>query len=165
MAMAPIGSRSSGTPNASRNRATSSGTMPKYSAARPSSTTVIRISSAAMPVSMCQNGTGQRVSSRSVQPLSGRAYRSRYTCLADIGTMTSGAAVTDGLAAAPATGQKRFRSSPVRTRKAWPCENPADGPRTALASIRSRLSGETGSSLNRRTMCRRRTTSWNSTVG
>ena len=38
---------------------------------------VSRISSAAMPVSMCQNGTGQRDSSRSVQPLSGCAYRSR----------------------------------------------------------------------------------------
>jgi hypothetical protein len=36
---------------------------------RPSSTTVSRISSAAMPVSMCQNGSGQRDSSRSVQPL------------------------------------------------------------------------------------------------
>jgi hypothetical protein len=59
----------------------------------------------------------------------------------------------------------RFRSSPVSTRNAWPCENPADGPRTALLRIRSRLSGETGSSVNSRTMCRRRTTSENSTAG
>ena len=73
MAMAPIGSWSSGTPNSLRNGSTASGTMPKYSAPSPSSTTVSRISSAAMPVSMCQNGTGQRFSSRSVQPLSGWA--------------------------------------------------------------------------------------------
>ena len=79
--------------------------------------------------------------------------------------MTSGAAVTDGAAAASATAQKRFRSSPVSTRNAWPWENPADGPRAALRRIRSRLSGETGSSVNSRTMCRRRTTSENSNAG
>ena len=81
-----------------------------------------------------------------------------------MGTMTSGAVVTVSAAAAPATSQKRFRSSPVRTRNAWPWENPADGPRTALPKIRSRLSAETGSPENWRTMCRRRTTSVKSTV-
>src|SRR6202453_3143215 len=114
---------------------------------------------------MCQNGTGHRASSRSVQPLSGSAYRSRYTRLQDSGTITSGAVVADGIAAPPAMSQKRLRSSsPVSTRNACPWENPADGPRTALARIRSWLACDTGSVVNSRTMCRRRTTSWNSIV-
>ena len=61
---------SSGTPNADRKGATAAGTIPKYTAPSPSSTAVCRISSAAIPVSMCQNGTGHRASSLSVQPLS-----------------------------------------------------------------------------------------------
>ena len=56
--------------DADLNRATASGTIPKYTAPSPSSTAVCRISSAAIPVSMCQNGTGHRDSSLSVQPLS-----------------------------------------------------------------------------------------------
>ena len=54
-----------------------SGGMPKKQAPRPSSTAVCRISRLAIAASMCQNGIGQRASSRSVQPLSGSAYRSR----------------------------------------------------------------------------------------
>src|ERR1035441_3801726 len=82
-----------------------------------------------------------------------RAVRSRGAgsaswpiAMAPMGSWSSGtpkaarngptAVVTDGAAAAPASGQKRSSSVPVSTRKAWPCENPADGPRTALRKIR-----------------------------
>ena len=60
-----MGSWSGGMPNAARSGPTCSGTIPKYTAPSPSSTTVSKMSSAAMPVSMCQNGTGHRLSSRS----------------------------------------------------------------------------------------------------
>ena len=73
---------------------------------------------AAIAVSMYQNGTGQCASSRSVQPLSGRAYRSRYTSLPAIGNTTRGACRTVSSAACPATGQNRARSAPVSTRNA-----------------------------------------------
>ena len=56
--------------NACFTAATRSGGMPKKQPPSPSSTAVSRISSAAIAVSRCQNGTGQRASSRSVQPLS-----------------------------------------------------------------------------------------------
>jgi hypothetical protein len=65
------------------------------------------MSSAAKPVSMYQYGTGQRDSSRSVQPLSGCAYRSRYTSLDAIGTITSGARLSAAISA---------RGSPVKAR-------------------------------------------------
>src|SRR3954454_21869430 len=71
--IAPIGVHASGTPNASRNAVTRSGGMPKKQAPRPPSTAVCRISNDAMPVSMCQYGTGHRSSSRSAQPLSSSA--------------------------------------------------------------------------------------------
>ena len=54
-------------------RASCSGGMPKKQAPRPSSTAVCRISRLAIAASMCQNGTGQRASSSSVQPLSASA--------------------------------------------------------------------------------------------
>ena len=63
--------RGSRTPRAPQ--PTLSGGMPKKQAPSPSSTAVCRISSEAIAASMCQNGTGQRASSRSVQPLSGSA--------------------------------------------------------------------------------------------
>ena len=58
--------------------------------------------------------------------------------------------------------QNRGGSWPVST-KAWPWQNPAEGPRTALARMRSTLGCGTGSLVNRRTMCLRRTTSAKST--
>ena len=71
--MAPTGVYAAGTSNAARNATVRSDGMPKKHAPRPSSTAVCRISSEAIPVSTCQYGTGQRASSRSVQPLSGWA--------------------------------------------------------------------------------------------
>ena len=71
--IAPMGVWFSGTPNSARNAGTRSGGIPKKQAPRPSSTAVCRTSSDAMPVSMCQYGTGHRCSSRSAQPLSGSA--------------------------------------------------------------------------------------------
>jgi hypothetical protein len=71
--IAPIGVNCSGTSNSDRNAVVRSGGMPKKHAPRPESTAVCRISSAAIAVSMCQYGTGQRASSRSVHPLSASA--------------------------------------------------------------------------------------------
>ena len=73
--------------------------------------------------------------------------------------MTSGAACTEGRVASPAMAQNRGRPWPVSTRKAWPWQNPAEGPRTALTRMRSTLGCGTGSLVDRRTMCLRRTTS------
>jgi hypothetical protein len=77
--------------------------------------------------------------------------------------MSSGAVRAEEETAAPATSQNFDRSaSSVSTRNDCPCENPADGPRTALPRIRVRQAAGTGSPVNVRTMRRRRTTSWNS---
>ena len=75
--IAPTGVYSSGTPNSARNAAVRSPGMPKKQAPSRASTAVSSISSEAIAVSMCQYGTGQRASSRSVHPLSGSAYRPR----------------------------------------------------------------------------------------
>jgi hypothetical protein len=80
--------------------------------------------------------------------------------LQDIGTITAGAVWADSLTAAPAIAQNRSRSAgSVSSRNDCPWENPADGPRTALPRIRSRDSFGTDSSVNVRTIRRRRTTS------
>src|ERR1017187_3853617 len=77
MATAPIGRYCSGTPNRSLNCPISTGGMPKNSAPSCSSTALSSMSRAMKPVSISQYGTGQRASSRSVHPLSCRAYLSR----------------------------------------------------------------------------------------
>ncbi len=74
--------------------------------------------------------------------------------------MTSGAVWAEGAIAAPATAQNlSLSAASVSTRNACPCENPADGPRSALPRIRSSAACGTGSSVNVRTMRRSRTTS------
>src|SRR3954471_10599041 len=167
--MAPTGSKSSGMPNAARVAASCSGGMPKKHAPRPWSTAVSRIIRLAMAASMCQNGTGQRASSRSVQPLSASAYRSRYAALLLHGMITTGAAVmppsqlsgsSPGVVVASQNRSTSSRRS--RTRNAQPWLKPALGARTALASARSTKAGSTGVSAYSRIMRRRRTTSWNS---
>ena len=71
------------------------------------------------------------------------------TRLQDMGTMTSGAVCAEEAIAAPATAQNfSLSAASVSTRNACPCENPADGPRSALprirvsAACRDRLVGE-----------------------
>ena len=71
IAIVPTALYSSGMRNAERNPAWSG--TPKNTAPSPASTAVWRMRRPAIPASMSQYGTGQRVSSRSVQPLSGRA--------------------------------------------------------------------------------------------
>src|SRR4029079_3678330 len=147
----PIGVNSAGTPKALRNDAVWSGGTPKKHAPSSSSTALSSMSSVANPASISQYGTGHRASSRSVQPLSGSAYRSRYACLCDSGTISSGAfrmsrnhesAWSDSGTVAV---QNRSRSSGVdSTRNAHPCEKPADGARSALASSRSTTASGTG---------------------
>ena len=63
---APIGMNRDGTAKADRYDGMRSGGMPKKHAPSPSSTAVSSINRLAMPASMCQYGTGQRDSSRSV---------------------------------------------------------------------------------------------------
>src|SRR5438067_480483 len=64
---------------------------------------------------------------------------------------------------AMASQNNAVSSPPCSTTKAQPWLNPADGARTALATIRSTAATGTGRSTNRRTILRRRTTSWKST--
>ena len=87
-----------------------------------------------MPVSMCQYGTGQRASSRSVQPLSGSAYRSRYASRLAVRhhDQRRGAMPVEPpspVAAGRRGGRpERSRSAGlVSTRNPQPCEKPADG--------------------------------------
>src|SRR3954449_6794156 len=143
--------------------------MPKKHAPRPSSTAVSRIRRLAIAASMCQNGTGQRASSWSVQPLSASAYRWRYAALLEHGMSTTGAVamprsqLSGSSPGVVVTSQKRSRSArSSSTRNAQPWLKPALGARTALASARSTTAGSTGVSAYSRIIRRRRTTSWNS---
>src|SRR5688572_14908199 len=124
--MQPTGRNSSGTPKALRNAVTRSPGTPKKQAPSPSSTAVSSMSSEAMPASTSQYGTGQRNSARSVQPLSGSAYRSRYAALFDSGTISSGArrisvSQPSGVPSAVVADQNSSRSSAdSSTRNAQP---------------------------------------------
>src|SRR3989442_13446182 len=73
MAMAPIGSHPSGTPNVCFTRGMVGGWRPKKSAPRPSLTAESRSSIDAKAASMYQYGTGHRDSSRSSHFLSSSA--------------------------------------------------------------------------------------------
>jgi hypothetical protein len=69
--------------------------------------------------------------------------------LCAIGTTTSGASCIVGVCATRVgtNGQNRARSAgSVSARKAQPCENPADGARSALSSTRSTTSSGRGRS-------------------
>ena len=118
----------------------------------PSSTAVSCISSAANPVSMSQYGTGQRLSSRSVQPLSGSAYRSRYD--RPVGQRHDDQRCRPH-PVQPGAGRRRRRvdrpeesrsAGSLSTRKPQPWEKPAEGARSACSISLSTTSGGTGRS-------------------
>ena len=100
---------------------------------------------------MCQNGIGQRASSRSVQPLSGSAYRSTYAALLEHGTITTGARIMPAsqrsgcsTSSAVVRHHRRTSSGVSSTRKAQPWLKPAFGARVAWSSARSTTARSTG---------------------
>ncbi len=148
----PTGSKSSGIANAARTASLLVRRDADEAGAEALVGRGLQDQQAAIAVSMCQNGFGQRASSRSVQPLSASAYRSQVGGLAGARQDHHRRAHHAGQ---PAVGlrrcrrrsraQKRRTSSGVSsTRNAQPWLKPALGARVALRSARSTIAGSTG---------------------